>query len=249
MMHIFTAPADIKTQTIEIPHLPAIEMIHVQGSTYMMGGKSDNDNSKPIHPVKLTDFWIGKYPVTQALWQAVMGENPAYQQSPTRPVERVSWYDCQAFLTKLNTLSPHIFALPTEAQWEYAARGGKHDEGYVYAGSNDLHAVAWYSENTHYETKPVGLKMPNQLGIYDMTGNVIEWCEDYYEKNFYQKCVDENIINDAKLVIGELAGRVFRGGAYFSPSQACALRNRNLSDAAADRSPGIGLRVVFSAQK
>jgi formylglycine-generating enzyme len=225
MLLSFFSPPDHQTHTLEIPTLPAIELIYVQGGKFEMGGESGYDDSKPIHPVALSDFWIGKYPVTQALWEAVMGENPSRCQSPTRPVEQVSWEDCQAFITKLNSLVPTsgLFSLPTEAQWEYAARGGKYDAGYVYAGSNDINEVAWYDDNSHDETKPVGLQFPNQLGIYDMTGNVWEWCADDYDSDFYQKCAKQGIVTNPLNKDSEAGSKLIRGGSYFSNSETCAL--------------------------
>lgn len=130
----------------------------------------------PIHQVKLSAYYIGKYPVTQGLWKSVMGEdhNPAYYRGDKRPVESVSWHDAQAFIQKLNALSGKTYDLPTEAQWEYAARGGRRSRGYRYAGSNKLKEVGWYYNNSHRETKDVGLKYPNELGLYDMSGKGIK---------------------------------------------------------------------------
>ena len=152
----------------------SFDMILVEGGTFMMGSEDSDalSSEKPVHEVSLDGFYIGRYPVTQSLWRAVMGNdnNPSYFKGNERPVEQVSWQDAQVFIQKLNGLADKPYRLPTEAEWEYAARGGKQSEGYKYAGSNKLKEVAWYRGNSHSETKVVGLKYPNELGIYDMPG-------------------------------------------------------------------------------
>ena len=160
-------------------------MVIVEGGTFTMGASDDDpeayDNEKPAHQVTLSSYCIGQTEVTQELWQAVMGSNPSdFHSDPQRPVERVSWHDCQTFVNKLNELTGMAFRLPTEAEWEYAARGGNRSKGYKYAGSNDLNEVAWYTLNSSDGTKPVATKAPNELGIYDMSGNVWELCQDLY---------------------------------------------------------------------
>ena len=165
-----------------------MEFIKVEAGTFTMGGTSEqgddcDDDEKPAHRVSLTkDYLMGKYPVTQAQWRAVMGSNPSYFESCDNcPVENVSWDDIQEFLVKLNRQTGYNYRLPTEAEWEYAARGGRKSKGYKYAGSNDIDKVAWYDDNSGDKTHPVGQKPPNELGIYDMSGNVYEWCSDWYE--------------------------------------------------------------------
>ena len=164
--------------------LPQIEMVFVKGGTFMMGatpeqGSDAGDGEKPVHSVTVSDFYIGKYEVTQAQWKAVMGKNPSHYKGENRPVERVSWYDIQKFIEKLNAKTGKRYRLPTEAEWEYAARGGNQSKGYKYSGSNDIGSVAWYTNNSGDRTHPVGQKQPNELGLYDMTGNVWEWCSDW----------------------------------------------------------------------
>ena len=164
----------------------AFKMVKVAGGTFQMGatseqGKSARKNEKPVHSVTLFDYYIGQTEVTQELWQAVMGSNPSYFTGDNqRPVENVSWNDCQEFIEKLNRLTEKNFRLPTEAEWEYAARGGNKSRGYKYSGSNDADAVAWYDKNSGGKTHPVAQKQSNELGLYDMSGNVLEWCQDWY---------------------------------------------------------------------
>ncbi len=155
------------------------KMIDVEGGTFMMGDGSSYSSS-PIHQVTLSDFSIGETEVTQELWQAVMGSKPnaIKEDNPLLPIDYISWYDCQNFITQLNELTGKTFSMPTEAQWEYAARGGKKSRGYLYSGSNNVDDVAWYDGNSSYVIHPVATKAPNELGIYDMSGNVMEWCQD-----------------------------------------------------------------------
>jgi len=167
----------LKVKGVEYP------MVFVEGGTFMMGSDDSDayDYEKPEHNVILSGYHIGKYEVTQELWEAVMGSNPSYFKGSRKPVEEVSWEDCQVFIRKLNNLTGKNFKLPTEAQWEYAARGGKKSRGYKYSGSNTIGKVAWYKGNSGSKTHDVGTKSPNELGLYDMTGNVSEWCsEDGY---------------------------------------------------------------------
>lgn len=159
------------------------DMVWVEGGTFTMGSNDGEINEKPTHQVTLSGFYISKYEVTQELWQAVMDANPSeFKGDSRRPVENVSWYDCQEFINKLNHKTGKAFRLPTEAEWEFAARGGNQSCGYYYSGSNDRDAVAWYrGENSHLNsTYCVGKKSPNELGLYDMSGNVYEWCQDWY---------------------------------------------------------------------
>lgn len=153
------------------------KMIFVEGGTFQMG---QDGVATPVHSVSLSDYYIGETEVTQALWKAVMGSNPSYWKGDNRPVEMVSWDDCQEFIHKLNQMTGQRFVLPTEAQWEYAARGGNKSRGYTYSGSNNIFDVAWYKNNSLSQTHPVSTKMANELGLYDMSGNVWEWCQDYW---------------------------------------------------------------------
>jgi len=200
-------------------------MIAVKGGTFMMGA-SDNDkdadkDEKPPHQVTLSDYAIGETEVTQELWQAVMGKNPALNKKGGLqcPVEQVSWKDCQVFINKLNELTGETFRLPTEAEWEFAARGGNASKGYIYSGSNTLDDVAWYRENVLKRTQPVKLKKANELGIYDMSGNVDEWCADRYGD--YPSSSQTN-------PTGPSSGsyRVLRGGSWGDNARYCRVANR-----------------------
>ncbi|MCI6800604.1 MAG: SUMF1/EgtB/PvdO family nonheme iron enzyme [Bacteroidales bacterium] len=191
------------------------KMIKVEGGTFRMGATSEQGSgafgfAEPVHSVTLSDYYIGETEVTQELWQAVMGSNPSYFKGDNqRPVENVSWDDCQEFIKKLNRLTGKNFRLPTEAEWEYAARGGKYSKDYVYkySGSNNADEVAWYHDNSGYETHPVKTKKANKLGLYDMSGNVREWCNDWYGE--YQSNSQTNPTGPSEGV-----GRVARGGSW-----------------------------------
>jgi formylglycine-generating enzyme required for sulfatase activity len=183
-----------------------INMISVEGGTFQFGNKVS---------VTVSNFKIGKYPVTQKQWVEIMGTNPSHFSGDSLPVENVSWEDVQAFLTKLNTIDPNKnYRLPTEAEWEYAARGGRLSKGYMYAGSNDLDEVGWYWKNSGGKTHPVGSKKPNELGIYDMSGNVWEWCQDWFGD--YPDEAQENYSDPQTGIY-----RVLRGGSWNNNDNYC----------------------------
>lgn len=227
----------------------AENMVLVPGGTFQMGS-SEGDDNKPVHIVTVSDFYIGKYEVTQAQWRAIMnsstsiGEPSYFNSCDDCPVEQVSWNDVQFFLQKLNQITGKKFRLPTEAEWECAARGGPNSnlsgvDGYIYAGSNTISDVAWHDGNSIGKTHPVGQKKPNELGIYDMTGNVWEWCADWYESDYYKNCPANN-------PQGPSSGtyRVNRGCSldYHASSCSVAVRARNAPDG---RSRIIGFRLVL----
>ena len=200
------------------------DMVFVEGGTFTMGATSEQGTDalygeKPAHYVTVSDFYIGKYEVTQAQWRAVMGSNPSKFKGDNLPVEQVSWNDIQKFITKLNTMTGKTFRLPTEAEWEYAARGGNKSKGYKYSGSNTLDNVAWYTNNSSSKTHPVGQKQPNELGLYDMSGNVWEWCQDWYGS--YSSSSQTN-------PTGPSSGsyRVLRGGSWDSIAWCCRVSYR-----------------------
>ena len=221
------------------------EMVYVEGGTFRMGateeqGEDAADDEKPVHRVTLSSYLIGKHEVTQALWKEVMGKNPSHNKlGGDYPVEYVSWNDCQEFVKKLNARTGMKFRMPTEAEWEYAARGGNRSKGYKYAGSDNLDEVGWYDENSGFHTHPVGGKKPNELGLYDMSGNVWEWCQDWY---YHYR--DEAQTNPT----GPRSGgdRVLRGGSYWSVAGYCRVSNRNSFYDPGYRNDFNGLRLVLS---
>ncbi len=203
-----------------------LDMIFVEGGTFMMGSNAGGNNEKPIHSVTLDSFYIGKYQVTQAQWKAIMGNNPSYCQSDDLPVEYVSWDDAQEFIKKINQKFFSLghkgkYRLLTEAEWEYAARGGNKSKGYEYSGSNDINEVAWHRDNSDRETHPVGQKKANELGVFDMSGNVWEWCEDWYDRDYYKNSHTKNP-NGAS----NGSGRVRRGGSCYYDTYYCRVADR-----------------------
>ncbi len=218
------------------PDLP--EMVFVPGGSFQMGSDDGEDDEKPVHTVQLDDFYIGKYEVTQKQWREVMGENPSkFQGCDDCPVENVSWNDVQEFIQKLNAQTGQNYRLPTEAEWEYAARGGQKTQGYQYAGSNNIDEVAWYRENSDSKTHPVGQKRPNELGLYDMSGNVYEWCSDWYGSDYYASSPEFNPPGPAS---GSY--RVHRGGSWYDYSVYCRVAYRR-THPPEDRYNYLGLRL------
>ena len=263
MLQMLSCTNDQEIKMI-FPNLPKTEMVFVQGGIFTMGctdeqGSDCDDNEKPTHQVTLSDYYIGKYEVTQGLWIKVMGSNPSYFKNcgDNCPVENVSWEECQVFISKLNQLTGKRFRLPTEAEWEYAARGGRDVARNVqlqtkYAGSNALGEVAWYLDNSDvnypggYEetggklgTHTVGTKKPNALGIYDMSGNVWEWCNDWYGD--YSS---GGVMNPKGASTG--SGRVIRGGGWYGYGYNYRVSNRDY-DRPSRSSYSHGIRLVFSS--
>ena len=229
------------------------KMVYVQGGTFTMGATSEqgsdaDSDEKPAHSVTLSSYYIGQTEVTQALWTAVMGETVS--QIATRnkwgtcgvgdnyPMYYVSWDDCQEFVRKLNQLTGKNFRLPTEAEWEYAARGGSKSRGYKYSGSNTLGHVAWYDDNSGSTTHPVATKSPNELCLYDMSGNVREWCQDWYGGYSSSSQTNPN---------GSISGsdRVDRGGCWLNRTGRCRVSFRS-NDSPSYRCGHLGLRLVLS---
>ncbi len=215
----------------------------VAGGTFIMGatseqGRAATSDEKPAHQVTLSDYYIGETEVTQELWQAVMGSNPSHFKGNNLPVEKVSWDDCQEFISKLNSITGQKFRLPTEAEWEYAARGGAKSRGYQYSGSNNIESVAWYFNNSRLRTHDVKTKQPNELGIYDMSGNVWEWCQDWYGS--YSSSAQTN-------PTGPSTGsrRVRRGGSWYFEAWFCRVSNRRSSKAPGRRTDNLGLRLAL----
>lgn len=232
---------DVFTEKVEGVEL---RMVYVKGGTFRMGATEEQGEDDPweaeypVHQVTLSNYYMAAYPVTQGLWEAVMGENPSnFKYGDNYPVESVSWDDAQEFIVKLNKLTGKTYALPTEAQWEYAARGGEKSKGYKYSGSNDIDEVAWYDDNSNGSTHTVGEKKPNELGIYDMSGNVYEWCRDWGDGYSDKAQVDPVGPEDGP-------GRGIRGGSCYDDTGSCRVSYRINYDLG-NRSSNIGFRLVL----
>ncbi len=215
-----------------------LEMIAIPAGEFMMGS-NESDNEKPIHPVKLKEFYIGKYPITQAQYQAIMGENPSRFKGENNPVERVSWNNAQEFCQKLSAKTGKQYKLPSEAQWEYACRAGSKTKWCFGDDESQLTNYAWYRDNSQNQTHPVGEKKPNNWGLYDMHGNVWEYCEDDWHKNY------QNAPNDGKPWIDNSSKYpVQRGGSWFNLPNNCRSASRNILLARDDFFDDDGFRVV-----
>ena len=218
-------------------------MVKVEGGTFQMGSPDDDSDAfsdeRPQHQVTLSDYYIGETEVTQKLWRVVMGSNPSHFVAgyPQRPVELVSRNDCLEFIEKLNALTGKKFRLPTEAEWEFAARGGNKSKGYKYSGSDDIDDVAWYRNNSRDETHDVATKAPNELGLYDMSGNVWEWCQDWYGS--YSSEAQTN-------PTGPSSGsyRVIRGGSWYYNARICRVSDRG-NGTSSYRNYDLGLRLAL----
>ena len=225
----------------------SFKMVAVEGGTFQMGATSEQQDpysdEKPVHSVTLSNYYIGETGVTQALWEAVMGSNPSHLKGSDNPVECVSYEDCVTFVNKLNSLlsaqlpGGRKFRFPTEAEWEFAARGGNRSKGYQYSGSNTLSSVAWYRDNGNETTHPVKEKHANELGLYDMSGNVYEWCYDWYGN--YSSSSQTN-------PKGPSTGsyRLLRGGCWAYYAQDCRVANRG-SNSPDYRNTYGGLRLAL----
>lgn len=234
------------------------EFVFVEGGTFMMGLHDSESNKKLENKVTLSGYWIGKYPVTQYQYEAITGENPSFfkketviekgflgigrevkkETLPDHPVEMVSWFDCNDFYQKISKLTGKTFRLPTEAEWEFAARGGNISKGFIYSGSNIIDEVAWYDENSE-STKKVGQKKPNELGIYDMSGNVWEWCNDWYDS------LSAGSQTNPK---GPDSGseKTARGGSWFRDKIRCKATNRGCNEPNSGLSH-LGFRIAISS--
>lgn len=242
------------------------DMVLVEGGTFQMGGNDyvAHDIEKPVHTVTVSSFYMSKYPVTQAEYQAVMGNNPSHFKGDQRPVDSVSWYEAVEYCNKRSEkegLTPcytidgddgddvtcnweaNGYRLPTEAEWEYAARGGKHNSPYKYSGSDNIDEVAWYRENSRSETHEVGKKKANVLGIHDMNGNVEEWCWDWFDEDYYSNSPENNPLGPASS-----GYRVLRGGTR--NDYGCGCRNsKRASFRPGGRVRDWGFRVVRGGEK
>jgi len=219
-------------------------MVFVQGGKFKMGSSMGGSDEKPVHEVVLDDFYIGRYEVTQLEWEQVMKGDTTKRYFPgcdSCPVERVTWYHGREFIYRLNSMGQSNYRLPTEAEWEYAARGGQLSKGFRYSGSNNRGEVAWMAGNANSTTHPVGRKKANELGIYDMSGNVFEWCSDRYSPVWYQVPAKNN---PAGPIVGEY--RVIRGGSWFYDYSGLRVSDRESANPSY-RYGYIGFRLCRSA--
>ena len=222
-------------------------MVWVEGGNFEMGSDAieARNREKPAHQVTLDGFYISKYELTQDIFQQIMGWNNSYFQCADCPVNNVSWFNMQRFIERLNSATGKSFSLPTEAQWEYAAKGGNKSHDFKYSGSDNIRDVAWFSENAKNKSHPVGLKMPNELGLYDMTGNLWEFCLDDMNRNIYKMPREHNPFFGNKNQLKRKAMKVIRGGGYEFSAQENLIFMR---DGATNnvRMADIGYRLVIN---
>jgi formylglycine-generating enzyme required for sulfatase activity len=248
---VISVPATPRIQVASTPQiltetLPGgikLELVKIPAGNFTMGSNEYNDE-KPPHKVTLKEFYLGKYPVTQEQYQAVMGNNPSefkgnlFKSNPKNPVEKVSWNDAQEFCKKINQKTGKKYRLPSEAEWEYACRAGTQTRYYFGDDEKQLGEYAWYGQNSGSKTHPVGQKKPNNWGLFDMSGNVWEWCEDGWHENYQNAPKDETAWNDNH---SKTKYRVLRGGSWFYTPRDCRSAFRNIGDS---RIIAIGFRVV-----
>ena len=229
--------------TVFAPHPAEPELISVEGGTFTMGCTDDKceEDELPAHQVTVSSFKMAKFPVTQKQWFDLMGNNPSSVKGDNLPVDKVNWHETQEFIRRLNDSTGRTYRLPTEAEWEFAAHGGNKgkNNNYKYSGSNDINAVAIYRENSGMKLNLVGTKAANDLGLYDMSGNVWNWCSDWYDANYYSVSPQNN-------PTGPTTGtfRTSRGGSYGSNSEECKVINRNYSTPN-DNGVSTGFRLVL----
>lgn len=235
-------PGNKSGSTITIPVKGGgIKMVRVEAGSFLMGDTSDENENNSVHKVTLTkDYYIGECEVTQAVWEKVMGNNPSYFKDSKCPVENISWYDCQEFISKLNSLTGINFRLPTEAEWEFAARGGNKTREYLYSGSDNISDVGW-SDEFRKPPHQVMKKKANELGLYDMSGNVYEWCQDWDGDDFTLAQT-----NPVGAINGE--SKVIRGGCVVFSAKYCKTSFR-LSTYPTMKDRNLGSRLALSSEK
>lgn len=223
------------------------ELILVEGGSFMMGSPLAGaaPREQPVHRVDLDTFYIGKTEVTQSLYTRVMGGHFSYFQCEICPVNNISWSNIQQFIERLNAMTGKSFRLPTEAEWEYAARGGQQSQGYIFSGSNSIDEIAWYAENASRRSHPVAQKKPNELGLYDMTGNLWEFCQDDMDAKAYRYHQTINPLFDNGRGADKVSMKVIRGGGYeFAANESDVYKRDGATSNV--RMPDIGFRLVMS---
>ncbi|WP_130471513.1 formylglycine-generating enzyme family protein [Candidatus Magnetaquicoccus inordinatus] len=228
-----------------------MEFVLIPPGSFMMGSEKNSDKNAsvsetPRHKVTLRKaFYMGKYEVTQAQWQEVMGNNPSKFPSPHHPVEKVSWTDAQQFIQQLNAREKStLYRLPTEAEWEYTARAGTTTRFYWGEGEHSIGQYAWYDKNASQQTHPVGQKLPNAWGVYDMAGNVWEWCQDWHHEDYYQKAPE---FDPLALEKGTARGRVIRGGSWFANAASTRSADR-FADHPSRHDGSLGFRLLRAVE-
>ena len=220
------------------PDLP--EMLYIEGGSFNMGSNEGSDNKKPAHQVTVSSFYMSKYEITQSQWTAIMGNNPSKYATSfdfNHPVNQVSWFDTQEYLKKLNAKTGKNYRLPTEAEWEFAARGGNKSKGFIYSGGADIDAISWNQVNA---PQSVGEKHPNELGLYDMSGNIREWCNDFYDETYYANSATRNPKGTSTGTM-----RVLRGGCWLESGPAHQVDAR-VGQGPLGNNGYIGFRIVVS---
>ncbi len=235
-------PLDAKTAEI-VKEIDA-QMIAVKGGNFTMGCVNQQDTEcinweKPRHTVTISDFKIGKFDVTQKQWKVIMGTTPSGKYCPECPVVNVTWFEAQEFINKLNQLTGKNYRLPTEAEWEYAAKGGSKSHGFRYSGSDDASQVAWYDSIISKEIHPVGTKKSNELGVYDMSGDVWQWCSDWFDAKYYMASPSNNPMGPSTTKV-----KVVRGGSWWGPMRDCRTANRD-NFPPESKDDDVGFRLVI----
>ena len=243
--YIEKARLRLNTTTPVTLYVSEPEMVFVKGGSFQMGSNSGLEDEKPVHSVTLSSYYIGKYEITQKQWRDVMGSDLpllVFKGCDDCPVEKLNYEEVQTFLAQLNAATGKNYRLPTEAEWEFAERGGNASKNFTYSGSNEISEVAWYKDNSESKTHPVGKRKVNELGIYDMTGNVWEWCSDWYDANYYSTSPTQNPICS---VIG--SNHVARGGSWINTPVDCRITHRH-GYTPSHRVSNLGFRVALSSQ-
>ncbi len=221
------------------------EMIFVEGGRFLMGSDDGGSDEKPVHTVRLSDFYIGKYPVTQMEWELIMNNHPSIEKGDLKPVDSINWNTAQEFVNILSAKTGKKYRLPTEAQWEYAARGGNKSKNYLFSGSNNINDVAWHCDNSESKRMSVGGKEPNELGIYDMSGNIWEWCFDWYDSKYYKHSKPYNPHGPNELGFFCDKVRVIRGGSSEDNEAFCRSTHRDWSYPNSC-SYKVGFRIIYT---